>query len=677
MILKEIKITNFRQFYGEQDPIVFSEGEKNITIIFGENGDGKTGIFRALMFGLFGTKYLSQDNDKDEIHLVNMIKLKENEGSPVSALVSIKIEHNSETWILDREVIGIQYGDKIEERIDKCKIELNKIDINGNYSPTPITDTEKIREVINNIIDEKIKDFFLFDGEKIETLAKTNKQVKTEIKEAIIKLLQIDKVSTALDILDETYNKDKRSITDKSLNNNVREAQQKLDNIKNRINEEQKIKDTHIENLDRCKAELDRTEMKLSEAKPIREIQDRILVLDKEYNSKSELLDAHKRALRESFFNFGHNIFMEGVYPSTKSYLKQLLVQQNDLVPIEVIKDILLKRECICGAQIDANSKAKEKIENLEKQYQRSQITPFIGQLNGAIDDYNSMKEEISTRIKEKLSKILEIKQEAEEVLDMIDTLKKEKRDKSRDEANLSSLEDNLERHQNEYERIKDLIRKCEISLENYERELRDAEREHQRVISQDASLRSDQRRLGYVERLRDAFLRLFTEYSDDMRKELMDETTAIFKILIDKKDRELIDRVEINSKYEIELHNWNGTRITQDISQGQRQIVALSFITALAKIAASGKETIDFPLFMDTPFGRMSGANRDNLIKHIPELSSQWILLLTDTEFSESEEIMVKSTGRLGRWYRLDQQKVGHTIIREVALNDKMATRR
>lgn len=79
----------------------------------------------------------------------------------------------------------------------------------------------------------------------------------------------------------------------------------------------------------------------------------------------------------------------------------------------------------------------------------------------------------------------------------------------------------------------------------------------------------------------------------------------------------------------------------------------------------------------MDTPFGRISGNNRDNLIENIPKLTSQWILLLTDTEFTTSEEVKLKSTQRLGRWYKLEQISIGHTQIKEVELNENMATRR
>ena len=47
---------------------------------------------------------------------------------------------------------------------------------------------------MNEILDEEIKDFFLFDGEKIDTLAKTNDTVKREVRTAIFKLLQINAI---------------------------------------------------------------------------------------------------------------------------------------------------------------------------------------------------------------------------------------------------------------------------------------------------------------------------------------------------------------------------------------------------------------------------------------------------------------------------------------------------
>jgi len=78
----------------------------------------------------------------------------------------------------------------------------------------------------------------------------------------------------------------------------------------------------------------------------------------------------------------------------------------------------------------------------------------------------------------------------------------------------------------------------------------------------------------------------------------------------------------------------------------------------------------------MDTPFGRISGNNRDYLIDNIPNLTSQWILLLTDTELSKTEEMRFKSTDKLGKWYKLEQISTGHSEIVPMNINESMATR-
>ena len=121
MKLLSITLENFRQFYNKQK-IKFSDGDRNVTVVFGENGKGKTGIFRALVFGLFGEVYLAQDNNKDKIHLVNLLKLDENEGMPVNATVKIEFEHKGEKYFIERIAQGYNMNNIIEERILSPKL---------------------------------------------------------------------------------------------------------------------------------------------------------------------------------------------------------------------------------------------------------------------------------------------------------------------------------------------------------------------------------------------------------------------------------------------------------------------------------------------------------------------------------------------------------------------------
>lgn len=67
----------------------------------------------------------------------------------------------------------------------------------------------------------------------------------------------------------------------------------------------------------------------------------------------------------------------------------------------------------------------------------------------------------------------------------------------------------------------------------------------------------------------------------------------------------------------------------------------------------------------MDTPFGRISGENRDNLIQQIPEMTNHWILLLTDTELTKIEQNAFDHYGRVGKVYELVNEE-GRTRIEE-----------
>jgi DNA sulfur modification protein DndD len=105
---------------------------------------------------------------------------------------------------------------------------------------------------------------------------------------------------------------------------------------------------------------------------------------------------------------------------------------------------------------------------------------------------------------------------------------------------------------------------------------------------------------------------------------------------------------------------------MTYDVSEGQKHIIALSFITALASLAVVEKDNKIFPLFIDTPFARLDSEKRGALIKTLPNLTNQLILLLTDTELRDEEKLKFKATKKIGKWYELKQLNEDCTIIQE-----------
>ena len=88
MIIKEIRIKNFRSYYGDNNRFELSNG---LTLILGDNGDGKTTFFDALLW-LFNTTI-----DKGNIdHMSEMRKSKMEIGEQDEVSVFMSFEHDGE-----------------------------------------------------------------------------------------------------------------------------------------------------------------------------------------------------------------------------------------------------------------------------------------------------------------------------------------------------------------------------------------------------------------------------------------------------------------------------------------------------------------------------------------------------------------------------------------------------
>src|SRR5206468_3080787 len=80
---------------------------------------------------------------------------------------------------------------------------------------------------------------------------------------------------------------------------------------------------------------------------------------------------------------------------------------------------------------------------------------------------------------------------------------------------------------------------------------------------------------------------------------------------------------LEINENYGLRIVDSTG-RTVSIRSAGAEQVVALSLIDGLNRTGrAIG------PVVMDTPFGRLDPKHRDNVLRYLPSVTSQFVLLV------------------------------------------------
>lgn len=674
MILNSIELENFRQYYGNQK-IKFASGEKNITIIFGVNGQGKTGIFRALMFALYGSKHIEQDNKEETVHLVNLRKLEEEKNSLVTGFVRVKFSHEHKHYEIFRQIKAVKNNSKVQERFDK--VELSITDETGNYSPAPLNDPNEIKKFMSTVLNEDIKDFFLFDAEKIDTLAKTDSQVKKEVKSAILKLLQIDNVDKAQDIISRLYSKENNSIATNSKNLDITSKYNEIAEEKDSIERNLEIKEETEKNLRDCQNQIEKYNLQLAQNTEIKLMQDKLEEQKNQLANIEERISDKKKEVYRILIQHSPFLLLKNSFVNVSNYLDQILSQEENLVPIEVINKSLDSNKCACcNNDLSMHLENLNYVEALKNNYKRSLMGTFTSSIKNMITEQTNNHNENEDNASFVLKEYRGFTKSREEVLIRIDETQKEIGNKANSSIDMSKIESMIQKSKLDGENMRGKIAKLKIEIETSDEKVDKLEKELEKMLKENESLKFDAKVLEIMGSLKNDLKDISNVFSSEMRRVLKETTTEIFKTLIDAKDKNLVKQIEINNKFEIEIIGWDETEITQDISQGQRQIVALAFITAIAKIAAGDSDEISFPLFMDTPFGRISGTNRDQLIKNIPTLTSQWILLLTDTELTMEEERSFKQTNRLGSWYRLNQKDLYHTNIESVELFDSMATR-
>ena len=115
------------------------------------------------------------------------------------------------------------------------------------------------------------------------------------------------------------------------------------------------------------------------------------------------------------------------------------------------------------------------------------------------------------------------------------------------------------------------------------------------------------------------------------MKNEIQTVTWKYFDEMIWKKNT--FGRISINDSYDITVYNRDNIEMTGSLSATEQMALAYAFTLAIH--SASGKNC---PLVIDSPLGRVSDENRENMALALKDVSreKQIIMLFTPDEYSE-----------------------------------------
>ena len=115
------------------------------------------------------------------------------------------------------------------------------------------------------------------------------------------------------------------------------------------------------------------------------------------------------------------------------------------------------------------------------------------------------------------------------------------------------------------------------------------------------------------------------------MREEIQGTTERLFKRMSAKTNT--FGAITIDEDYNVEVYDIRGQKMTGSLSATEQMALAYAFTLAIHE--ASGKNC---PLVIDSPLGRVSDTNRENMARALFEVSAekQIVMLFTPDEFSE-----------------------------------------
>lgn len=623
MILDKLSLHNFAIYKGEQEfdlnPL---SKTKPIILIGAMNGSGKTTFLQSIDFLLYGKNsntFKSQNLSYEGYLEKNIHKDHKDEGASISLNFRKQTRGKEENFKVVR--MWKKNGEKIKENLF--------VYVNDNLDDLITKDWDNF---IEQILPAKVAQLFFFDGEKIEQLADLD-QSKEVLRKAIDSLLGLEIVTRLNLDLDEFAKKSAvLSKDDKDL-----KTINELENQVNLINQDiKKLEEKKI------KLEDDSTKIKFEISSLDQELERSGLSFF-EKKKQIELALENKNKENEELKNHLINIASEEgplliVRKEIKEIEEKLLnnINQNkkDLASEEknnLIKDIKLFVEKDCN---DHNF--REKLFNflLSKQIKTFSVNEDFSKINGL--NFENLKD-IQNKILPDLDKKINfnLNQLKENIID-IERLEIEFK-KIPAEDKIKPIINKQESLKIEVIQILGAIKQINEQIEQKNSEKKPKEFQLKKLYQ----IQSDKK----TELLDSERFVVFSEKTqiimDEFKKKVLEHhilklenfIKECFNFLIRKK--EFLEKVKIDiNNFELLLFDKKNRNIeTSTLSAGERQLLAVAILWALAK--ASNKLS---PTIIDTPLGRLDSKHRLNLVeKYFPNASHQVILLSTDEEINKN----------------------------------------
>ena len=644
--------------FKDKQEILFPDDEtQNVMLLFGDNMRGKTSILNAIRWGFYGVALGRHLRQIPRLNLVNRDAADEDDWT---MSVFLCFEHHGKRFELNRRI-------EKRENISKPKNDADFKQVEGlRVDGAPILG-DSINNEINQVMPREVSRFFLFDGELLqeyENLLIEESDQGRKIKKHIESVLGVPALVHARDEL-QILLKDARTMQRKdaqkdselrSFAQDLKSTEIKLNTLESnleKLNSKHNEFEGHIDEFDDF--------LKNTEAVQSRKLE--LIQLDAEQKS----LENEIKQCNEDTHRLLKTVWKDVLYSSVKTIVhdmkekhQSLQKTMNDAIRVRGEVDGLKhslehSKVCsTCGQELSASIRLrlKERLDELqhelsEKAVDSDKLTAIKNTINN-LEDIRSEGEikRITSNMKKATKKkvdLIGVESRRDGIQEEIkgfdtDAIMQKRKDKERYEKLLNKVKDEIEEDNGKKDKI----------LEKQEK-ISNLIAKHSGGRSSISNQRVD--RLGQLEKI-------FAEGISQLRLKLKDDVerhaSKTFKQLTTEKT---YSGLQINKSYGLAILD-KGGRVINERSAGAEQVVALSLIDGLNK--TSGTKA---PIVMDTPLGRLDPKHRKNILKYLPDMSEQVVLLVHEGEIRAKQDLETIAT-RIGARYELKRISSTRSVI-------------
>lgn len=663
MLLESIKLENFRQFRNEY--IEFAQGAdgKNVTIIIGDNGAGKTTFAQAFFWCLYGETEFS---DKNMINKLVASDMKPGQKEKVQ--VTLRLTHGNVSYTLMREqVYSKDYSNRIKGDNTIFDIAIKDSKGNTTYVKKTLCEGE-----VKSILPKELSKYFFFDGERIEKMSKdisTGKKA-TDFAEAVKGLLGLNAMFSAI----QHFNPKSRSgvigsyensysansnikiieytKTIESCNENIAKIDDRLDELENQIEQATSRKEEKVE------------EIKLyAEGEELQSQKERLLKQIKSANaSRSAVIkEISKNFNANMSFFFSSSLMLKALeFLANKDFTGKDIPFMNG----KTIEYLLKQKVCICGTHLDEGSVPYNKIKGLLEFLPPQSLSTNVSDFKKESNRRANARENLYDDIREKMAII---SKQDEEIVNLNDDLNAiEKKLSSNDvrntvrniNAEIQICDQTIRKNQTERDQL--LMKKG-----GFEKDATRADTERRNLTLLDENNKKIEIYKAYAEKIHEELQEVYISSETEIRSKLEATINEIFRTIYEGGLSLTIDE-----KYHISVYadDYDGDVET---STAQSISVIFAFITGIIKMARENRTANNedaqllssepYPLVMDAPLSTFDKRRIKTVCESLPNIAEQVIIFIKDTDGELAEDYM---GDKIGSRHQFDKKNEFETVL-------------